>query len=152
MADGQYPYGDLPRALEQLGWLKAQQDLGATKEDLANARADLKDFIRDEADRRDERMLKKLTEAFEHAIPGTQAMVDARIKTKLDEKDKEFVAKLQKRGLKIGETGEIEHIVHPVVKIVKRNMAYVGGMVVVATIVNPQMTYSAARMLWEFIT
>jgi len=43
-------------------------------------------------------------------------------------------------------------MVNPVVKLVRKNMAYVGVMVVAATIVNPNLTYSAARMLWEFIT
>ena len=147
-----YPYSDVARALEQLGWMKAQQDIGATKEDMAVLRADLKEFIRQEADRRDVAMLGKLTEAFENAMPGTQSMVDARIQSKLDQKDKEFRAKLALKGLKIGDTGDVEHMVNPVVKLVRKNMAYVGVMVVAATIVNPNLTYSAARMLWEFIT
>ena len=153
MADGEsYPYNETARALEQMGWMKAQMALSATKEDLANMRGDLKEFFRDEADKRDKQMLGHLTEAFKQAMPGTEAMVDKRIQSKLDEKQTEFEAKLKKKGLRIGESGEVENIVHPVVRIVKQNMAYVGIIVVVATIVNPQMTYSAARMLWEFIT
>ena len=152
MADGGYPYGDLPRALEQMGWLKAQMELSATKEDLANMRGDLKEFIRDDAEKRDKAMLGHLTEAFKLAMPGTQAMVDDRIQSQLADKQSEFEAKLKKKGLRIGETGDVEHMVNPVVKLVRKNMAYVGVMVVAATIVNPNLTYSAARMLWEFIT
>lgn len=158
-----YPYGDTARALEQMGWLKAQIDNCATKEDIARLEGrfaelmrqqlDARDrTLRGEADQRDNKMIERLTEAFQHAMPGTQAMVDQRIQKKLDDQQKAFEAKLKKQGMRLGDTGEVEHIVHPVVRHVKRNFAYVGIAVVASAVVNPQLTYSAARMLWEFIT
>lgn len=162
MADG-YPFGDLPKAFEQLGWLKAQMDAFATKEDMANLRGEIKDLIRNELDmrdkarriddeKRDRAMLEKLEKAFEHAMPGTQKLVDEQIKKRDAEKDTEFKAKLKKKGMKLDETGEVVHIVHPVKTMIKRNLTYVSLVVIVATMVNPAMTYSAARMLWEFFS
>lgn len=164
MSDGGgYPYGDTARALEQMGWLKAQMDNCASKEDIARLEGrfaqlvrkelDARDSaLRGEADQRDQKMIERLTDAFRQAMPGTQAMVDQRIQSKMEEKQLEFEAKLKKKGLKIGDTGEVEHMVHPIVRHVKRNFAYVGIAVVASAVVNPQLTYSAARMLWEFIS
>lgn len=151
MPDSNYPYGDTARALEQMGWLKAQMDQAATKTDLAEFRAEIKDFLRGELDRRDKTMLSKVSAAFKQAMPGTQALVDARINERLQEKEDEFARKLKRLGMRIGETGEIEYIVHPAKKAVRRNLAYIVIAGLAATIANPDLAFSVGRFLYSIV-
>ena len=153
MADGagQYPFNDTARALEQMGWLKAQMDNCATKEDIARMEKRLEDFIRSRDKERGDELMSKLDRAFEQGIPGTRQLVAEEIDNVKRREREDLEAKLKRRGLKLNESDEIVPITHPAVRIVKQNLMVLAGMIFITALLKPEYLYSAARFIWSII-
>jgi len=90
MADGAgaYPYGDVARALEQLGWMKAEITNHATRADLVQALSDQREFVRNELRAHEQRIEESIRRAFEHAAPGTERLARQAVLEEFDKRDR----------------------------------------------------------------
>jgi hypothetical protein len=154
--DTSYPFNDTARALEQLGWLKSQLDHCATKEDLREAQHDIIITIRDmmdkreamareEAERTQMRYKEDLNEAFRAAVPGTEKLVEVKMKDILAQNEEDFQKKLERSGYIENADGSIAPKVHIVRRLAVRYSNYLFFGATIAAFANPDKAWTVAR-------
>lgn len=144
----------------QFGAIESKVNLCATAADLTALEMRLTEARRAEALKDIEIMKQAIDEAFRHALPGTDARVDAKIKSALRderaaqaeqaEQDREALNhKLTRRNLKLDEYGQVVPRVNPVRYWFANNWMTALGFGAVMVVARPDWFLGLARAAFQ---
>lgn len=136
--DGGYPFGDLGKLFEQNGWMKAELQQKATKADLVQLEASLKDYARELEDKRIASMKAALTEWWLHEEPRMLAKMREAIEDDRKEQARRREQVLAEQGMELGPDGKAKSKINPVVSTVKQNWIVLPVVLAVLALTRPE--------------
>lgn len=141
MGANEYPFGDMSRALEQLGWVKADIDRlkaeALKREDLLRQEAELKDFIREIEDQRIKKTEAALDNWWRHKEVELGNVITEAIRVDREKREAERAKLLDEQGLEVGPDGRIKSKVNPVRAFFVQNWFVLIGVAVATAIAQP---------------